>query len=590
MAVWIVTAVLVVTVYLLISERIPIDLTAIGIMVVLTLSGLITPGEAVSGFSNPAVITVGAMFLISRAMIRTGIVSVIGEKVMDLTRGRSGSAVTLVLLIVALASAFINNTPVVVLFIPVMMSMGCRLGISPSRYLIPLSYASILGGTCTLIGTSTNIIVSDLSAQFGYASFGMFEIGKVGLPVAGAGLLLIMLIAPRLLPDIPNTTCELENNDRRRYLAEVGIPPGSSLSGLNPCAELAERFPGIEVLELIRRSHIHHPCRDEVTIADDDLLLVKGSPNALVNMLNDKNVELPLAEKDLKFGGARENVVIELIIPPSSVLIGRRLGETDLSQDLYMHVIAIERSGLHYAEKQLQNISLKNGDILLVLCQADKLDRLRGRNDWILAEDVHHEIVHQRKAPLTALIFGALVIAAATGMADIMVCALTAVFLLVLTGCLPFKEAYQALQANVLLLIAGTIALGIAMDKSGTSQVYAQIFLSALQGFAPIWVLGGFILLTSFSTQILSNNATAVLLLPIAISTAQGLGVDPKPFIMGVAFGASACFATPIGYQTNLLVYGPGGYRFSDYLKVGIPLNLVVLVGATILIPVFWPF
>jgi di/tricarboxylate transporter len=167
---------------------------------------------------------------------------------------------------------------------------------------------------------------------------------------------------------------------------------------------------------------------------------------------------------------------------------------------------------------------------------------------------------------------------------------MTAVFLLVLTGCLPFKEAYQALQANVLLLIAGTIALGLAMDKTGTSRVYAQIFLGALQGFSPIWVLGGFILLTSFSTQVLSNNATAVLLLPIAVSTAQGLGVDPKPFIMGVAFGASACFASPIGYQTNLLVFGPGGYRFSDYLKVGIPLNLLVLVGATILIPVFWHF
>jgi di/tricarboxylate transporter len=590
MGVWIVTTLLIMTIYLLISERIPIDLTAIGIIVVLTLSGLLTPGEAVSGFSNPAVITVGAMFLISRAMIRTGIVSVIGEKVMDLTRGRAGLATILVLLIVALASAFINNTPVVVLFIPVMMSMGCRLGISPSKYLIPMSYASILGGTCTLIGTSTNIIVSDLSAQFGYGSFSMFELGKVGLPLAGAGLLLIVLIAPRLLPDIPNSTCELENSDRRRYLAEIGIPQGSSLSGLNPCVDLVQKYPGIEVLELIRRSHIYHPCRDEVTLADDDLLLVKGSPNALVNMLNDKNVELPIEAKDLKFGGFRENVVIELIIPPSSVLIGRRLRETDLAQDHHMHVIAIERSGLHYAEKQLQNIFLKNGDILLVLCRADKLDKLRGRNDWILAEDVHHEIVHKHKAPLTALIFGALIIGASTGLADIMVCAMTAVFLLVLTGCLPFKEAYQALQANVLLLIAGTIALGLAMDKTGTSRVYAQIFLGALQGFSPIWVLGGFILLTSFSTQVLSNNATAVLLLPIAVSTAQGLGVDPKPFIMGVAFGASACFASPIGYQTNLLVFGPGGYRFSDYLKVGIPLNLLVLVGATILIPVFWHF
>ncbi len=589
METWIVTVVLIVTVYLLISEKIPIDLTAIGIIVALTVSGLLTPVEAVSGFSNPAVITVGAMFLISRAMIRTGVVGMIRDSVMRLTDGGVRSTVALILVIVSVASAFINNTPVVVLFIPVMMSMGCRLGISPSKYLIPLSYASILAGTCTLIGTSTNIIVSDLAAQYGYGTFSMFALGKVGLPLAGAGLLTILLTAPRLLPDMPNTTCELEDKDRNRYLAEIIIAADSALCGLNPCTKLAEKHPGIEVLELIRRSHIYHPCRDTVAIEPDDLLLVKGSPNALINMLNDKNVTLPSEEKALSLGGPKETVVIELIIPPSSVLIGRRLSETDLSQDPDLHVIAIERSGLHYAERQIRNIALKNGDILLVLARAEKLDKLRGRNAWILAEDVHHEIVHQRKAPLTALIFGALVIAAATGLADIMVCALGAVFLLMLTGCLPFKEAYQALQANVLLLIAGTIALGLAMDKTGTSQVYARLFLGALDGLSPPWILGGFILLTSLSTHILSNNATAVLLLPIAISTAQGLGVDPMPFIVGVVFGASACFASPIGYQTNLLVYGPGGYRFSDYLKVGMPLNLVVIVGATLLIPLFWP-
>ena len=590
METWIVTIVLVATVYFLISEKIPIDLTAIGIIVVLTVSGLLTPVEAVAGFSNPAVITVGAMFLISRAMIRTGVVGLIRDGVMRLTNGGVRSTIVLILMIVAVASAFINNTPVVVLFIPVMMGMGCRLGISPSRYLIPLSYASILAGTCTLIGTSTNIIVSDLAAQYGYGAFGMFELGKVGLPLAAAGLLLIMLTAPHLLPDMPNTTCELENKDHNRYLAEVGIPADSPLRGLNPCTKLSEKYPGVEVLELIRRSHIYHPCRDAIAIDAGDLLLVKGSPNALINMLNDKTVTLPREETALSLGGPKETVVIELIIPPSSVLIGRRLHETDLSRDPDLHVIAIERSGLHYAEKKIRNITLKNGDILLVLVRADKLDKLRGRSAWILAEDVHHEIVHHRKAPLTALIFGGLVVGASTGLADIMVCAISAVFLLMLTGCLPFKEAYQALQANVLLLIAGTIALGLAMEKTGTSQVYARLFLGALDGLSPLWVLGGFLLLTSLSTHILSNNATAVLLLPVAISTAQGLGVDPMPFIVGVVFGASACFASPIGYQTNLLVYGPGGYRFGDYLKVGIPLNLLVVGGATLLIPVFWPF
>jgi di/tricarboxylate transporter len=226
----------------------------------------------------------------------------------------------------------------------------------------------------------------------------------------------------------------------------------------------------------------------------------------------------------------------------------------------------------------------------LIWCYGDKLDRMRDGVDFIIAEDVHHEIVHKRKAWKAGLIFIGLVGAATSGLADIMVCALAAVFLMIATGCLQMRDAYRAVQADVLLLIAGTLALGIAMEKTGTSQVYAEAYLKLFAGFSPEFVLGGFILLVSISTQILSNNATAVLLFPIAVSTALGLGVDPKPFIMALCFGASACFATPIGYQTNLLVYGPGGYRFSDYLKLGIPLNLVVLILGTMLIPIIWPF
>jgi di/tricarboxylate transporter len=235
-------------------------------------------------------------------------------------------------------------------------------------------------------------------------------------------------------------------------------------------------------------------------------------------------------------------------------------------------------------------VRLRVGDIVLIWCFGDKLDRIRDSVDYIIAEDVQHGIVQKRKAWKAGLIFAGLVVAASTGLADIMVCALSAVFLMLVTGCLQMRGAYRSVQADVLLLIAGTLALGTAMEKSGTSQLYAEAYLKLFAGFPPDLVLGGFILLVSISTQILSNNATAVLLFPIAVSSALGLGVDPKPFIMAVCFGASACYATPIGYQTNLLVYGPGGYRFSDYMKLGIPLNLVVLILGTVLIPVIWPF
>jgi di/tricarboxylate transporter len=302
-------------------------------------------------------------------------------------------------------------------------------------------------------------------------------------------------------------------------------------------------------------------------------------------------VDLPLSEEGLDFSlGEQSSVVLELIIPPLSSLVGERLLESRLARDPDVHIIAIQRSGLHYTEKKVQDIRIKTGDILLIWCPASKLERLRGEADLIVVEDVHHEIVHKRKSRMAFAIFAAMVAAASSGLADIMVCALAAVFLMVLTGCLQLRDAYRSLQSSVLLLIVGTIALGAAMEKTGASSYYAAAFLDLFSSVSPNLILSALLLLTSVSTQLLSNNATAILILPIAISTALNLGVNPKPFIIAVCFGASACYATPIGYQTNLLVYGPGGYRFSDFLKLGIPLNIIVLTLGSLGIPLLWPF
>ncbi len=591
MTVWIVTGILLLTLYLLVSERMPVGLTGLGIMVLLTIAHISTPVEAVAGLANPAVITVGAMFVISRGMMRTDAVALIGRRIIQLAGGNLRLALVIFLLTVAVASAFVNNTPVVVLFIPVVMTMCCELGFSPSKFLIPISYASILSGTCTLIGTSTNIIVSDLSAQYGYGAIGMFELSRLGIPLSLAGLVLLLVTAPRWMPSLANPVCLIQNTAHRRYLAELRIPRKSNLVGREPAGVFSVRHPEMEVLELIRYSHIYHPPRDPVEIAPDDLLLVKGSLNDLVAVLHHEEVELPLSEKGLSFNtGREETVVVELIITPQSDLLGQRLLETKLMRNPDVNVIAIKRSNLHFTERQLHDVRLRVGDILLVWSYASKLEHIRAEQDHILIEAVHEEIVHRRKTWLSMAIFTGMVAAAASGWADIMICALGAAFLMIVTGCLQMRDAYRALQGDVLLLIAGTIALGAAMDKTGTSRVYAEAFLKLLSGLSPSQVLGGVILMTSVSTQVLSNNATAVLVLPIAISAAHGIGVDPKPFIIGVCFGASACFATPMGYQTNLLVYGPGGYRFSDYLKLGIPLNLLVLAAGMIFIPRLWPF
>lgn len=591
MEIWIISAILIATLYLLITEKISVDLTAVGIMVLLVVSRILTPKEAISGFANPALITVGAMFVVSKGMMRTGGVEFIGRRIVKIARKNINAALAVILFTVAFASAFINNTPVVILFIPVVMTMCCDLGLSPSKFLIPVSYASILAGTCTLIGTSTNIIISDLSNTFGYGSLSMFELSVIGVPIAIVGILFLMIAAPRLLPDLSNPICQLQDNEHRKYLAELLIPANSRLQGKTPSEVFAKNYPEIEIIELISQSFIYHPSRDKRAIAGGDSLLVKGSLNDLVAVLQEEDIELPSSEKGLTMGAQKDApIVVELIIAPNSSMLGRRLINTDLAKDPDVNIIAVKRTNLHMTEKQIHDVKLKVGDILLIWCHDSKLQTIRTKMDYIVIEDVYEEIIHKRKAYWSIINFICMIGTAAIGLADIMTCALTAAFLMIVTGCIQMRDAYRALQGDVLLLIAGTIALGTAMQKTGASAFYAEGFLSLFSTFSPTIVLGAMILLTSISTQILSNNATAVLLLPIAISTALGIGVDPKPFIIGVCFGASACFATPVGYQTNLMVFGPGGYSFKDFLRLGIPLNIFVVFAGMMCIPLIWPF
>jgi di/tricarboxylate transporter len=591
MDIWITSAILIFTLYLLITEKISVDLTAIGIMVLLVVSRILTPKEAISGFANPAVITVGAMFVVSKGMMRTGGVEFLGRKIIKSARGNYKLALIIILLSVAIASAFINNTPVVILFIPVVMTMCCEFGLSPSKFLIPVSYASILAGTCTLIGTSTNIIISDLSVSFGYDGLSMFELSSLGVPLAIAGIIIIYFIAPKVLPALTNPICQLQDSAHRQYLAELKIPVKSSFIGMSPDEIFAEKYPSINVVELIKKSHIYRPKRIKLTIAAEDVLLVKGSLNDLVAILHNEEVELPTSEKDLVLGAQKDApIVVELIISHHSTLRGQQLHRTSLAKDPDVNIIAVKRTNLHLTEKQIHDVRLQTGDILLIWCHESKLESIRNGTEFIVIEDVYEELVHKRKAWWSIINFACMIVTATLGIADIMTCALTAAFLMIITGCLQMRDAYRALQGDVLLLIAGTIALGTAMQKTGTSQLYAETFLSFFSGFSPIIILGAIILLTSICTQLLSNNATAVLLLPIAISTAISIGVDPKPFIVGICFGASACFATPVGYQTNLMVYGPGGYSFIDYMKLGIPLNIFVVIASTLCIPLIWPF
>jgi di/tricarboxylate transporter len=588
MEIWLVSILILAALILLVTEKIPVDLTAMGIMVVLMVTSILTPLEAISGFANPAVVTVGAMYIVGRGLVRTGVVGYVGRKVIEYSHGNGNRALLLIVLIVACASAFINNTPVVVLFIPIIFSLSCEYGFSPSKYLIPISYASILAGTCTLIGTSTNIIVSDLSASYGYGELGLFELSPLGVPIALGGILFLSLAARRILPGHAAPTCERQDREDRKYLAELQVVKESPLVGKTAREVFTDTYPRMDLLEIIRNYRIFYPDQQLLQLAAGDILFVKGQATDLVTVLNSGAVALPHpSETDL---GRHDTVIVELIVSPDSSLRGETLADSDLQDDPDISILAVKRQGLHYAAKRLKHLVLKTGDIILIQCPEEKLAHIRREADAIIVEDVQSQIIYKNRAWRAILIFLGLVTAASTGMASIMESAVAAVFLMLLTGCLQVREAYRALQGNVLFLIVGTIALGTAMEKTGAAKVYADTFLSLFHGLGPRYVLAGLLIMTSIGTHVLSNNATAVLMLPVAVSTALSLGVDPKPFIVGVCFGASACYATPIGYQTNLMVYSPGGYRFRDYLWLGIPLNLFVLAMAALFIPTFWPF
>ncbi len=591
MLIWLITFILILAIIFLVTEKLPLDLTAIGILVALMTTGILTPREALAGFSNPSVITIAAMFMLSRGLMRTGALGFVSERIIRYTEGNEKRILMISMLLTAIASAFINNTPVVVLFITIIMAVCCEYGLSPSKYLLPISYSSIVGGMSTLIGTSTNLIVSDLSAQYGYGAISMFELAPLGIPIMLAAMAFLYFFSPRLMPQHKAAICELSGKHAPHYLTEISIPQGSKLIGREPLSFFSEKYPSIELFEVIRGPIIHFPERDKIRIEQDDTLLVKGSATELLALLDKKHAELPHKIEGMKFNPDNDkSLIAELIIPPQSRLIGEQPVHSNLQSQLGIQVIAVKRRGIHYSEQKIRDLRLSVGDTLLILFAKDRLDEIRSKPDLIILEDVHHQIVNKKKAPLALAFFAGMIAAASLGITDITVGAVTAVFFMFLTGCLRLRDAYRAMDVQVLLVIVGTIALGTAMEKTGATKIYADIFLTPFQGQDPAIVLSAIILLTCIVTELMSNSATAVLILPIAISTALSLGVDPKPFIIGVCFGASCGFAIPIGYQTHLLVYGPGGYRFSDFLKMGIPLDLLTWLMSSFLIPLIWPF
>ena len=586
----IVVGVLLAALVLWVTEWLPIDLVALCIPVVLMLTRVLEPAAAVSGFASTTLLTVASVLVVSDGLTRTGVITYVGNRIIQFARGDERRLLFAVMITMAVFSGFINNTAVVAMFLPIMLGVSQEFEIPPSKLLIPLSFASILGGTTSLIGTSTNILVHGLMEENGIRGIGLFEITPVGLIYAAVGLAYMYWIGRHLLPDRGNVTSYAQSQrGAADYMTEVQVPEGSDLIGGRVDEALQAAHPEVRLLQIIRGDALFWPPLDKVVIEAGDVFLLKGDVNQLLSLYKEKGLELL---PGLKAGAIRYAVkdmaLAEAVITPNSRLIGRSLSEINFRQHYGASVMALQRHGDHLRDG-LPTVRLRVGDVLLVMADRVDIQRLMTCDEFLLLEGVQEVIVNREKAPIAiGLVLGLIVLGGVTDV-PIMTLAMVSAVLMVLTRCLSMRQAYAALDLSVLMLIGGAIALGRAMEQSGAAAFLAQAVVGAVGQYGPVVVLSGIYLMTVVFTELMSNAAAAVLMVPIALGVAANLGVDPRPFAIAVAFAGSAAFSTPIGYQTNTLVYGPGGYHFLDYTRVGLPLNIILWLLATWLIPTFWP-
>lgn len=575
------------------TEALPVDVVGMAVLVALMLHGVLTPEEAFSGFASEALLTICAMFILSAGLIRAGALEHLTRLMFGVAKGRKKVLLVLLMLSVAVSSAFLNNTPVAVIFLPVVLSVAASLKLAPSKLLIPMSYASILGGTCTLIGTSTNLLVSQAAEKHGQAAIGMFEFSVPGMIFAVIGFAVMAILGPKLLPDRASVSSAMQEGRIREFVTEVFFPADSPLVDRS-YREVLEKAEGITPLMLIRGDEvIFAPLIADPRaqfIRAGDVLLLKGDPGAINALLDRDGISLPPELGDLMTKGAGKTVtMVELVINPNSPLIGRSIAGSGFSR---RHdgaaAIAVLRHDEHL-RKRVSEIRLRLGDTLLVVADEKNLDGLRRSTEFIMLEGLEQQVVRRDKAPLALGIMAGVVALAAVDLMPISILATTGVLVMILLRVLPLRLAYSSIDMSIVVLIAGMLALGAALEKTGLLHHAATGLTGLLHEHGPRAILGGIYLLSALLTCLVSNNAVAVLMTPLAIDTAHELGLGPAPFMFAALFGASASFATPIGYQTNLFVYAPGGYRFTDYLRIGLPINVVMFIVALFLIPWYWP-
>ena len=586
----IVIGILLLAVFLFATEVLRVDLVALLVMALLLVSGIISPSEGLSGFSNTATVTVAGMFVLSAGLFKTGAVNSLGTLVTRLFERNFWTAMVVVMILVGSLSAFINNTPVIAIFLPILLGVAKDTNISASKMLMPISFASMFGGVCTLIGTSTNILVSSIAEKKGLPPFSMFKFAPLGIILFAVGTVYMLLVGIRLIPARQVNT-ELTNAFQlNEYLTEVVLLPHAASVGRQIKDAPLVREMDIAILTIRRGGdEIHQPNGDEVLEAND-VLLVRCDLEKIRAFQERQGVRLkPQAKWGDESVSSEDYLLIESVLAPNSSLIGRTLKESNFREDYGATVLAIRHRGRLLREK-LSETELSAGDLLLIEIHSDRLNSFKHGRDFIITSETPKFEFRGGKVLIAVLIVIGVVLTASLHLIPIVTATVIGAILLVISKCLTLDEAYEAIDWKIIFLLAGILSLGVALEKSGAAHLLSTQIISTVGTLGLVALVSAFYLITSISTEMMSNNATAALLAPIAIATAATLEVNPQPFLVAVTFAASASFMTPIGYQTNAMIYGPGQYKFTDFLRVGAPLNIIFWILATVLIPVFWEF